>query len=68
MLAISSGAPAFSVCDNIAYYVIIFAGTAFFGTWYPTRTHMLRVPVMRPLMFGTIIPFMPVLFATLFGF
>lgn len=67
ILAIASHTKAISVCDNIAYYVAMFVGVALFSIWFPSRTKILVPSIAQPMMLGVIIPFVPVLIASIFG-
>lgn len=68
LLAILSATPAIATCDNIASYVAGFIGAIAFSTWYPARANTPRIPVLRPLLIGSILPFVPALLASLVGF
>ena len=67
LLAILSATPAIATCDNIAYYVAGFIGTIAFAAWYPSRASTPGIPVLRPLLMGSTLPFVPALLASLAG-
>jgi len=66
-LAVLSGAPALTACDNIAYYAMTFTLSILFSSWYLARKEKARLPVMRPLILGGVGPFAPALVAALLG-